>query len=243
MQVPSPRYHNFKTTYHSQNGKPTMCNAHCSTNTELNQATIIPAVPLSSSFSKLVSSCRSKKIKESQEEEGGHASTKRRAVTFHETVVVYGHIHINDMPQRIISRTWYNPQDLFRIKQEVMFELANISKDDALLSCHRGLEYRTLAGAEQRRRNKEQAWDAVLNEQDRQWNENIIDEESIARACRACSYRSALEAHELAIQDAAEVVRDTWPVPTTKILRLHTTEASKKSPIRPSQIGPCYRAA
>jgi hypothetical protein len=147
------------------------------------------------------------------------------------------------MPQRIISRTWYSPQDLLRIKQEVLFELASMPKNDSSSACHRGLEYRTLAGAERRRRNKEQAWDAVLNEQDRQWNESIVDEESIARVCRACSYRSTLEAQELAIQDATEVLHDAWSMPTTKILRLHPAETGKKSPIRTSQLGSCCRTA
>ncbi len=178
-------------------------------------------------------------------EEYGRESSSRKIhsfVTFHETVKVYAHIHIRDMPERIVARTWYSAKDLQNIKEEV-HETTNASLKDSFRSCPRGLEYRTIAGAELRRRNKERAWDAVLDEQDRQWDENITDDEAIAQVYRESSRRSAVEAHKVALQDAAEVLRECWPVKSIKASRCPSVERTTKSPLRRSQISACNRAA
>lgn len=208
-----------------------MCNAHHSFNTGLNAATI-PSIPPENMLS---SSPKAQRLSPS--------TTKRRSVTFHETVKVFAHIHIRDMPQNIISRTWYSPNDLLSIKQEVCQVANNTSADDSFAACPRGLEFRTITGAIRRRRNKERAWDAVMNEQDRQWDQNIIDEEAIAEVYRACSSRTAMEAHEAALEDAEEALREYWSLKAMKTARCPTVERRTKSPLRHSQISSCNRAA
>lgn len=154
-------------------------------------------------------------------------SRKDRCVTFTRTVKVYSHIHINDMPHRIVSRAWYNQEELSHIKEEV-YEIANaislveessksknrgaaITNSSYSLHCPRGLEYRTIEGAQRRRRNRKRAWDAVLDEQERQWEKHgAVDSEALATAYRVISEKSATEAHQNALSDADEANFDKW---------------------------------
>ena len=67
----------------------------------------------------------------------------------------------------------------------------------------RGLEYRTRKGAVRRQHNKLEAISAVLDEQDRQYNEGLFNEELLAEVYRSCASHCQDEAYILALKDEA----------------------------------------
>jgi hypothetical protein len=69
----------------------------------------------------------------------------------------------------------------------------------------RGLEYRTRNGAIRRQHNKLEAISAVLDEQDRQYNEGLMDIELVRNVYRNCSGRCQDEAYILGLKDEATV--------------------------------------
>jgi hypothetical protein len=76
----------------------------------------------------------------------------------------------------------------------------------------RGLEYRTRNGALRRQHNKLEAISAVLDEQDRQYNEGFMDIELVRSVYRGCSARCQDEAYMLGLKDEA-TVRDLLSEP------------------------------
>jgi hypothetical protein len=73
--------------------------------------------------------------------------------------------------------------------------------EEDTMFCSRGLEYRTPAGSCLRRKHKFSAWDAVQDEQTRQWQEGVADAESLAKVYIASTDQCARVAHLMAISD------------------------------------------
>jgi hypothetical protein len=106
----------------------------------------------------------------------GPLNTKaRRIVSFAPQVETYLVVEcLRDLPEGEIAATWYKRDEYYAIKKswtptvKKMYKGLPLDTDEE----SRGLEYRTPAGAQRRQKNKLHSIDAVLDEQERQWEEN-----------------------------------------------------------------------
>jgi hypothetical protein len=109
----------------------------------------------------------------------------RKAVSFSRAVTAYKVIHINDYTEEEIAATWNGRSELMAIKMNILETLSRMKEDsrntyDSDGYCPRGLEHLTDEGAVNRRRRRETAIDAVLEEQELQYEDNMHDELLIA---------------------------------------------------------------
>jgi hypothetical protein len=108
----------------------------------------------------------------------------RRGVSFApqvETLLVVE--RLCDLPEGEIAATWYDRDEYCEIKKSLSPTVKKMHKGLPLDSDDdesRGLEYRTRAGAQRRQKNKLHSIDAVLDEQERQWEESRSDPTYIA---------------------------------------------------------------
>jgi hypothetical protein len=97
---------------------------------------------------------------------------KLRHLSFKPTVSVRPIPHIDDISEKIIHDVWFSKRDFEEMKKSFSQTLRAMSQYESDLDneehCFRGLEYRTREGELERRRNKWNALNAVLDEQDRQ---------------------------------------------------------------------------
>lgn len=115
--------------------------------------------------------------------------------------------HINDMSDEEVLDIWYEKHDYDTIKANIAPIVQTLMKGDNVEETNemtiRGLEYRTRTGAIKRQKNKAEAVNAVLDEQDRQFDEDIDDPMLISRAYLEISDICLREAQQLALGDAA----------------------------------------
>ena len=108
----------------------------------------------------------------------------KRTVSFLPLARDYSVLHINDFSAREIKSCWCDEDDLLRVKTEVTTTVALVERGDINCDtsefCRRGTEIRSREGSRRRMLNKRAAWDAVLDEQDRQERIGINDQELIA---------------------------------------------------------------
>ena len=135
--------------------------------------------------------------------------TQKRSVRFNETVSVRTCLHINDYTDDEFDQCWYQADECDAIKVENMQTVAlvasgvKIDSDDNDL-CLRGLEGRTVKGNRRRRENRQRAWDAVLDEQDRQ--ADTVDEELMGNVMESVVLHCRNEAYAAALQDEIEAL-------------------------------------
>ena len=98
----------------------------------------------------------------------------RRIVSFAPQVEISTVERLCDLPEAEIAATWYNRDEYYAIKKSLTCTVRKIYKGLPLETDEesRGLEYRAPAGAQRRQKNKLHSIDAVLDEQERQWEEN-----------------------------------------------------------------------
>jgi hypothetical protein len=118
-------------------------------------------------------------------------------------------LHINDYTDEEIACTRYDADDLERIKMTDVMNTLSMMKGGLQIPeenpwyCCRGLESRTREGSARRRANRFNAWNAVLDEQDLQWEEDICDPQAISNAYATLSHDCHEAAVMIAIQDHA----------------------------------------
>jgi hypothetical protein len=133
---------------------------------------------------------------------------QRRRVHFNETVRVRSALHLNEMTDDEIAKSWLSRKEMQEIKRSITLDLKSLRTGKPLEgSTSRGLEYRTFVGAAKRKANKEKALDAVLDEQEAQTNRMISDPENIREVYLNFSKACQIEAHELARSDEIEVLQ------------------------------------
>ena len=122
--------------------------------------------------------------------------------------------HINDFTDEDVAATWYDAEDYAAIKADyqcVIFMMESGERiddnndDDNEEHTTRGLEYRTQQGAWNRYENKRDAYNAVLDEQDRHWKKDIDDPEAIRRVYVEQVAKCQKAAEERAAQDEVDV--------------------------------------
>ena len=137
----------------------------------------------------------------------------RRVVQFAPRVGTRQSLHLADYTDDEISSTFTNGQDQQNVHADVTntIQLARrgLPSHDNGDFCIRGLECFTNAASQQERtRNKKRAIDAVRNEQDRQWDEGVIDCNKVRQVSMLVSRQSIDAALMNAASDAAIVARE-----------------------------------
>ena len=136
-----------------------------------------------------------------------------KALCFNQEVVVHKYLHIDDYSDKEIRNTWYDAYEMSAIgttNRETLY--AMISHGDKVSTgctsfhdenrfCSRGLETWVGIRAQQKRERRTRAYDAVLDEQDFQWEHGIFDEERIAREYVKTTRESRTIAREMALRD------------------------------------------
>ena len=129
--------------------------------------------------------------------------------------------HLNDMPEQIIKDCWFTSQCLEEITASQL-SLTYMMKTDGQIideekESTRGLESSTPEGACGKYQRNQSAYDAVMEEQERQWSENIENSGMIARLYQMSSKESTRIAilnarkDEVAVQDYLHSTRmEEW---------------------------------
>jgi hypothetical protein len=131
----------------------------------------------------------------------------RKRIQFAEQNEIRYTEHLDEIPDEEIAAIWYDSEEYAEIKQSYqitifMMESGEELKPDEHTS--RGLEYRTQEGAWARYENKRDAYNAVLDEQDRQWKVDKDDFERLRAVYLNHSTKCADAAHVRAKQDEKE---------------------------------------
>jgi hypothetical protein len=158
-----------------------------------------------------------------QQEGSNDASTttakcsRRRGVTFADSVKVLDVLHRHDYTVEEISQTWYNPYELRSQKDNARLE-GKLIEQGSLFECHdvtiRGLESKTTEGKRRKRQNRMYAYSAVFLEVETQQDLGILDEDAIADAYYNYSEQCQFQAQMIAFRDAEDAknaCHDTLP--------------------------------
>lgn len=130
-----------------------------------------------------------------------------RAVRFTDRNTTFPIPHLDDISDAEVAEIWYNAAEYSEIKSAYqltifMMENGELKEGDDFTS--RGLEYRTQQGAWARYENKRDAYNAVLDEQDRQWKADKDDHDALGRVYLQHSSKCAVAAAERGADDAKE---------------------------------------
>lgn len=133
-----------------------------------------------------------------------------KSVSFADHNEVFEITHLDDIPADQVAEIWYDPNEYAEIKksyQLTIFLMENGEKpvEDGEQTT-RGLEYRTQEGAWARYENKRDAYNAVLDEQDRQWKEDVDDWEAISKVYLDHSTKCLKAACERGMKDREDIL-------------------------------------
>ena len=117
-------------------------------------------------------------------------------------------IHISDDD---ISDLWFTKQEYQLMQRSRVFIVRmmaskQVALDDADM-CARGLENMTKAGGRRRRENIQTSIDAVLDEQEHQWQQGQVNLGALARVYTQATRHCAMAAYIAGQRDAKEVAR------------------------------------
>lgn len=142
----------------------------------------------------------------------GGVSARVRLVSFpKELSQVVGEVNTrSEMSSEDIANTWYSKDEFKTMKTQYIPIVKKIAKKLELAEGEdpRGLEHKTPRGNKARQINRFQAMDAVLDEQERQWENERKDPEYIAQIYRQSSAHCQMNAYLLAKKDAEFVAKE-----------------------------------
>lgn len=148
---------------------------------------------------------------ETPPEKNQHRSRRRRRLRFNEQITVRAITHIFDFSEEEIADAWYKKAEYQRMRSDVILTVRKLVRGeyrgDTDDHCARGLEFKTPVGARRRKRNKLNALAGVLDEQDRQVEENYFNLEAMAYVYINCNIASRCEAARRGERDAEESAR------------------------------------
>eukprot|EP00934_Nitzschia_sp_Nitz4_P009105 Nitzschia sp. Nitz4//scaffold56_size114212//112689//113399//NITZ4_003976-RA/size114212-processed-gene-0.79-mRNA-1//-1//CDS//3329554784//9095//frame0 len=177
------------------------------------------------------------------------SSDPGRKVSFKAEVESFDVVRRCDMSEEEISTIWYCKLDFKEMKREYIPTLKKMAKNLPLDSSDvdpRGLEHKTPQGTKKRHRNRLTSLDAVLVEQDRQWERNRRDPDFIAEMYIQASAHCSIQATLIAQADADYVEQNVRNAVLEEVNdNLHglptIDEASViKSPVTPSRRTKTY---
>lgn len=148
---------------------------------------------------------------QSQSNNNNNNGRRRRSVGFAKRTQVFLVLHLADYTDEEISSAWTNDQDIKNNQSDVVntIKLVRRNANNELRQqlCVRGLEAMTsVERLQERRTNKESVINAVLDEQDRQWDDEgdyPTDWDKISQASREYSSSANDRAQMLGASDAA----------------------------------------
>ncbi|CAB9497937.1 expressed unknown protein [Seminavis robusta] len=159
--------------------------------------------------------------------------THNRKLTFHNKKKTKRIPNVASMPPEILEDIWWAAEDyddIMRSFEYTVFMMeageAKAVEDDQ--HCTRGLELRTEAGKWARFEHKRDCYNAVLDEQDRQWNEGEDNQDKIANCCREVTAKTQRIACRKGMQDEKDIekyVADTRKAIDSNQL-LHSSSSS-----------------
>ena len=135
-----------------------------------------------------------------------HSKSKGMNITFSGKKHIKKIPHLNTMSEEDIEQIWYSHYDYDDIKASFEYTVFMMDAGEAKTvendeHTTRGLEMRTEEGAWARFEHKRDAYNAVLDEQDRQWNDGEDDPEQIAALCLEVTESAARGASERGMTD------------------------------------------
>lgn len=138
--------------------------------------------------------------------------THNKRITFHNKKKTKRIPNLNSMPEDILQDIWWAAEDYDDIMRSFEYTVFMMEAgegkavDDGAEHCTRGLELRTEAGKWARFEHKRDCYNAVLDEQDRQWNAGEDNQEKIANCCREVTAKTQRIACRKGMQDEKEIV-------------------------------------
>lgn len=133
--------------------------------------------------------------------------SNRKSLRFSKHQDIFPIPHLDDLQDDEVAAIWYESGEYSDIKsayQLTIFMIENGELKESDEHTGRGLEYRTQDGAWARYENKRDAYNAVLDEQDRQWKVDKDDFEAISSIYLVHSGKCAVAAAKRGSQDADE---------------------------------------
>jgi hypothetical protein len=141
--------------------------------------------------------------------------------------------HITDMEDEEFLAIWYGPRDYKRIKIKIFLILRKMKNGEQIedndKQSVRGLECRTVQGANLRQENKLMGMTAVLDEQDRHYEDGEQNDELLAEVYRNTTSHCQDEAYALGLKDQAEIQEELDTMRREPISSLQKSTDSKTS--------------
>lgn len=152
-----------------------------------------------------ISSAELRSTTQSVKRKGSKAISK--SIRFSDRNQIFPIPHLDNVPDHEVAEIWYNAAEYSEIKssyQMTIFMMENGELKEGDEHTSRGLEYRTQQGAWARYENKRDAYNAVLDEQDRQWKADKDDHDALGLVYLQHSSKCAVAAAERGEVDAKE---------------------------------------
>lgn len=145
-----------------------------------------------------------------------NSTTKtKKTLTFHRRVTVRHTFHVSNLTEEEKSTIWYTQTELIQIRASIRHEVALLA---AGTSCHyhklepRGLESLLPDGLADKLYHREKARNAVLKEQEYQWDKDMNDPDIIADIYFDLTRASVVAARVKGIADHEAVLQQSPPV-------------------------------
>eukprot|EP00546_Thalassionema_frauenfeldii_P000715 CAMPEP_0178938772 /NCGR_PEP_ID=MMETSP0786-20121207/26515_1 /TAXON_ID=186022 /ORGANISM="Thalassionema frauenfeldii, Strain CCMP 1798" /LENGTH=239 /DNA_ID=CAMNT_0020617525 /DNA_START=6 /DNA_END=726 /DNA_ORIENTATION=+ len=161
-----------------------------------------------------------------------HERRRRKVVSFFPEVIMTETLHHKNYSDTERAACWYSKEDFAEARREYTrtLKLKKEQKENEFRqdeeNCFRGLEFRILDRAIQRRNTRTDAWMAVFHEQAAQRHKGVRNEDVIAARYFLISRACAFEAYNTGIQDEIEAFRndDSLKQMSSKTLELLETQ-------------------
>jgi len=137
----------------------------------------------------------------------GRGERRKKRVSIDGRVQCRLTISRHDMSPEECNATWYSQEEYTEITESCCKQINKLNRGELLKGkkyCARGLEAHTNTRSLAKSMNRSSAYQAVLNEQDRQMKDGILQEEALARVYHAASSSSQLWANVVGLEDQRE---------------------------------------
>ena len=132
---------------------------------------------------------------------------EKKRVSIDKRVHVRLTISRHDMSPEDCNATWYSQEEYSEITESCVKQINKLNRGELLKGkkyCARGLEAHTNTRSLAKSMNRSSAYQAVLDEQDRQMKDGVLQEEALARVYHAASSSSQLWANVVGLEDQRE---------------------------------------
>ncbi len=144
-----------------------------------------------------------------------HSRARRetRRVSIDDRVGVQVTIPRDDISPEEYNATWYSHEEYGTISQSCCKQISKLNRGELLKDkkyCARGLESHTHTQSLAKRMNRSLAYQAVLEEQDRQYREGILNDDALACIYHAANSGCQLWANVVGLDDQkeADIIHD-----------------------------------